>query len=130
MHKNDKLFTTTEQKCAFWENCSVVLNNFLDFGNNIVYNELIYMGYTISVYDNNGREIDFVAQKGNLKYYIQVAYSVAEQKAYDREMSAFVGLNDLAQKILITNDEIDYSTSVVKHIKLKDFLVATDLQTS
>ena len=96
---------------------------------NIVYNELLYMGYTISVYDNNGREIDFVAQKGNLKYYIQVAYSVAEPKAYDREMSAFVGLNDLAQKVLITNDEIDYSTSIVRHIKLKDFLLLNDLQT-
>ena len=26
------------------------------------------------------------------------------------------------KKILITNDEIDYSTSTVTHIKLKDFL--------
>ncbi len=26
-------------------------------------------------------------------------------------------------KIIITNDEIDYSTSVVRHINLKDFLL-------
>ena len=44
---------------------------------NIVYNELIYMGYTVTVYDNNGKEIDFLAEKNNLRYYIQVAYSVA-----------------------------------------------------
>ena len=47
---------------------------------NIVYNELIYMGYKIYVFNNQGREIDFLAQKGNKKYYIQVAYSIADEK--------------------------------------------------
>lgn len=94
---------------------------------NIVYNELVYMGYNIWVYNNSGKEIDFLAQKGNKKYYIQVAYSVAEDKAYEREFEAFKGIDDLSQKILITNDDIDYSTSVVRHIKLKDFLVMSDL---
>ncbi len=37
-------------------------------------------------------------------------------------MSAFNGLSQLDSKILITNDDIDYSTSNIKHIKLKDFL--------
>ncbi len=94
---------------------------------NIVYNELVYMGYNIWVYNNSGKEIDFLAQKGNKKYYIQVAYSVAEDKAYEREFKAFKGIDDLSQKILITNDDIDYSTSVVRHIKLKDFLVMSSL---
>ena len=94
---------------------------------NVVYNELIYMGYDIYVYNNVGKEIDFLAQKGNKKYYVQVAYSVAEEKAYNREFEAFKGIDNLSQKILITNDEIDYSTSVVKHIKLKDFLLMQDL---
>ena len=85
------------------------------------------MGYKISVYDNNGREIDFLAEKGNYRYYIQVAYSVAEDSAYQREMSAFNGLSQLDSKILITNDDIDYSTSNVKHIKLKDFLLLESL---
>ena len=89
---------------------------------NVVYNELIYMGYKVTVYDNLGREIDFLAEKGNYRYYIQVAYSVAEEKTYQREMSAFNGLSQLDSKILITNDDIDYSTSNIKHIKLKDFL--------
>ena len=31
------------------------------------------------------------------------------------------------QKIIITNDDIDYSTSVVKHVKLKDFLMLESL---
>lgn len=56
---------------------------------NVVYNELIYMGYRVWVYDNAGREIDFPAQCGNKKYFVQVAYSVAEDKAYTREFDAF-----------------------------------------
>ena len=94
---------------------------------NVIYNELIYMGYNVNVYNNNGKEIDFLAQKDNKKYYIQVAYSVAEEKAYKREFEAFANLDNLYQKILITNDDIDYSTSVIKHIKLKDFLIMNSL---
>lgn len=53
---------------------------------NVVYNELIYMGYEVYVYNNRGQEIDFIAAKGQREYLIQVAYTVAEEKAYDREM--------------------------------------------
>lgn len=95
---------------------------------NIIYNELIYMGYNINVFNNNGREIDFLAQRGNKKYFIQVAYSVADEKAYKREFLAFANIDNLSQKILITNDDIDYTTSTVKHIKLKDFLLIKSLE--
>lgn len=95
---------------------------------NIVYNELIYMGYDVKVFNNNGKEIDFIAQKKNKQYYIQVAYSVAEEKTYNREFSAFANIDNLSQKIIITNDDIDYSTSTVKHIKLKDFLLLESLE--
>lgn len=94
---------------------------------NIIYHELIYMGYHIWVYDNAGKEIDFLAQRDNKKYFVQAAYSVAEEKAYTREFGAFKGIDALSQKILITNDDIDYSTSAVRHIKLTDFLKMNDL---
>ena len=94
---------------------------------NIIYNELVYMDYNVTVYNNNGREIDFLAQKDSKKYYIQVAYSVAEDKTYEREFSAFSNIDNLSQKIIITNDDIDYSTSAVQHIKLKDFLLMESL---
>ena len=84
----------------------------------VVYNELIYMGYDIYVYNNAGKEIDSLAQKGNKKYFIQVAHSVAEDKAYNREFEAFKGIDNLSQKILITNDEIDRLNADV--IRLKD----------
>ncbi|MBQ3305922.1 ATP-binding protein [Candidatus Saccharibacteria bacterium] len=90
---------------------------------NIVYNELIYMGYKVSVYNNiDGKEIDFFVQKDGKDYYIQVAYSVVEKETYEREFGAFARIDNSAQKILITNDDLDYSTSTVKHLRLPDFL--------
>ena len=94
---------------------------------NIVYNELLYMGYDLKVYDNKGKEIDFLATKNGKSYFIQVAYSVLDEKAYAREFKAFANLDNSNQKILITNDDIDYSTSTVKHIKLEDFLMMEEL---
>ena len=94
---------------------------------NVVLNELLYMGYEVSVYDNKGREIDFRAVKDNKVYLVQVAYSVAEDKAYERELSAFSGIDNSVKKILITNDDIDYSTSTVYHYKLRDFLESDTL---
>ena len=94
---------------------------------NIVYNELLYMGYTLKVYDNKGKEIDFMATKDGKTYLIQVTYSVVDEKAYNREFGAFANLDNSNQKILITNDAVDYSTSTVKHIKLEDFLMMDEL---
>ena len=94
---------------------------------NIVYNELLYMGYTLYVYNNNGNEIDFLAIKNNKKYYIQVAYSIADDSTYNREFKAFKDIDNLSQKIIITNDDLDYSTSLIRHIKLKDFLLLEEL---
>ena len=94
---------------------------------NIVYNELIYLGYNVNVYNDEEREIDFLAQKDGKKYYIQVAYSIENDKTYEREFKPFANIDNNAQKIIITNDELDYSTSTVRHIKLKDFLIKNSL---
>ena len=91
---------------------------------NIVYNELLYRGYDLQTYTTkDGKEIDFLARKDGKEYYIQVAYSVAEDAAYTREFAAFRTIDGLQKKILITADELDYSTAAVEHIRLKDFLV-------
>lgn len=94
---------------------------------NIVYNELIYMGYNVNVYNDNVNEIDFLAHKDGKKYYIQVAYSLENDKTYEREFKAFEKIDNNSKKIIITNDDLDYSTSVVGHIKLKDFLLMESL---
>lgn len=94
---------------------------------NIVLNELIFMGYEISVYSHRNREIDFRAVRGGKVYLVQVAYSVAEDKAYDREFSAFSDIDNTMKKIIITNDDVDYSTSTVFHYRLRDFLEMDEL---
>ena len=42
-------------------------------------------------------------------------------------VKVYANLDNLSQKILIIADELDYSTSVVRHVKLKDFLLMNDL---
>jgi predicted AAA+ superfamily ATPase len=85
------------------------------------------MGYTVKLYDNKGKEIDFIATKDNKTYLIQVAYSVVDEKAYQREFGAFADIDNNNKKIIITNDNVDFSTSTVTHIKLEDFLLMADL---
>lgn len=95
---------------------------------NVVYNELVFMGYSLNVMNINGREIDFLASKNNREYLVQVAYSVAENSTYEREFAPFAATDNSRKKILITNDENDFSTSTVQHIRLKDFLQMEDLE--
>ena len=85
------------------------------------------MKYEVTVYNNKGREIDFRAARDGKLYLIQVAYSVAEEKTYEREFSAFANIDNTVKKIIITNDDIDYSTSTVYHYKLRDFLLMDKL---
>ena len=132
--------TRTRQLLSFYRKCydaDVSLNsircpdNRFDLDHhleNAVYNELLYMGYQLHIFSSGRGEIDFMAQKENRKYYIQVAYSVADDKAYQREFRAFGNIDPLSQKILITTDELDYSTSIVRHIRFRDFLAMQNLE--
>lgn len=95
---------------------------------NVVYNELVFMGYSLNVLNIDGKEIDFLAAKNNMEYLVQVAYSVAEDSTYEREFATFASADNSRKKILITTDENDFSTSTVQHIKLKDFLLMKDLE--
>ena len=136
----EQFSTRTKQALSFHRKCydsDVSLNSIrcpdnrfdLDHNlENVVYNELLFMGYQLHVFRSDRSEIDFLAQKENRKYYIQVAYSVTDDKAYQREFRAFGNVDPLSQKILITNDELDYSTSIVRHIRFRDFLAMENLE--
>ena len=96
---------------------------------NIVYNELIYMGYTLSAYAHRGGEsIDFLAEKDGREYFVQAAESIAEKGEREKKLRLLNKLDNSRKKLIITNDEEDYSTSVVEHIRLKDFLTMEDLR--
>ena len=51
----------------------------------------------------------------------------ADAQAYEREFGAFAKLDNSCQKIVITNDDIDYSTSTVRHIRFRDFVQMEEL---
>ena len=95
---------------------------------NIIFNELIYMGYEVSVFTKGNQKIDFLAINGGKEYLIQVAYSIAEESTYDREFALFNTLDQSRKKIIITNDDVDYSTSTVEHITFSRFLSMTNLE--
>lgn len=94
---------------------------------NVVLNELYFMDYEVTMMNDKNHEIDFRATKDGKIYLVQVAYSVVDEKTYEREMSAFAKIDNTNQKILITNDDMDFSTSTVRHISLIDFLKMNDL---
>ncbi|MDD6418839.1 MAG: hypothetical protein PUF66_01615 [Clostridium sp.] len=95
MDKIKPYSTTAKKELAYYfkvYNSDVAFNSILCMDNrydishnleNIVYNELIYMGYNVNIFNNDNKKIDFIAFKDNKKYYIQVAYSVAEDKAFN-----------------------------------------------
>ena len=95
---------------------------------NIIYNELLYMGYELYVFRYDNLEIDFLARKGKKEYLIQVAYSIVEESTYAREFALFHKLDNSRSKVIITNDGVDFSTSTVRHIRLKDFLKMESLE--
>ena len=95
---------------------------------NTIFNELLYMGYELFVFRYDNLEIDFLARKGKKEYLIQVAYSIAEESTYAREFALFNKLDNSRSKIIITNDGVDFSTSTVRHIRLKDFLKMESLE--
>ena len=90
---------------------------------NIVYNELLARGYKVQYGKLREGEIDFIAIKNKKKCLIQVAYSVKEQKAFDREYGVFDNVTDASPKYVITTDKKDTSHNGITHLNLVDFLL-------
>ena len=85
---------------------------------NIIYLELRRRGYNVDIGNiedkgkNEGKdyfkqlEVDFIANKGNNKYYIQSAYSLPDANKREQEIRPFLKINDSFKKIIITMDNI------------------------
>lgn len=119
LYDEDVAFNSIRQTGGRWD-----LTHNLE---NVVYNELLFRGYELAVFSENGREIDFLAEKDGKQSLVQVAYSIAEESTYKREFALFNTLDQSRRKIIITADEADFSTSTVRHIPLNRFLEMDDL---
>lgn len=93
---------------------------------NLVYLELLRHGYKITIGTMGDMEVDFIARKGNEKIYLQVAYTIIDEKTANREFKPLMRIHDNFPKYVITMDKEDKSQMGIKHLNvitfLKDFL--------
>ncbi len=77
---------------------------------NYVFMRLKARGYKVyaGVLDR-GREIDFVAEKGPEKLYVQVAYLLSDRKVIDREFGNLQAIRDHYPKWVLSMDEAQFS---------------------
>jgi predicted AAA+ superfamily ATPase len=86
---------------------------------NIVYNELRLRGYQVDVgivtkrrmtddghFEKKQLEVDFVANLGRKRYYIQSALSLPTEEKIEQENASLLNINDSFKKIIITKDII------------------------
>ena len=89
---------------------------------NIVFLELKRHGYTITIGNVNGNEIDFVCKKNSQKMYIQVAYRIENNETIKREFGSLLMINDNYPKYVLSMDEILQPQEGIKHMHIIDFL--------
>ncbi len=93
---------------------------------NIVYLELLRRGYDVTIGKVGDKEIDFVCKKNGDKYYIQVAYLLADEAVIQREFGVYDKVKDHYPKYVISMDEFDMSRDGIKHLNLIDWLMSDD----
>ncbi|MBQ4480282.1 MAG: ATP-binding protein [Victivallales bacterium] len=92
----------------------------------IVYNELIFRGYTVRTGSVYGKEIDFVAtRRQDEKLYIQVAYEITDGNR-EREFGNFAAIRDNYPKMVISRDRIPLSDNGIIHRNIIDFLLEAE----
>ncbi len=119
-----KRFIETPQKYYFTD--MGIRNSFLDFRQseeishimeNVIYIELKKRGYNVDVGSVEIRdgdkkkqlEIDFVANKGNNKIYIQSALEMKTADKVKQEQKSLLNVNDFFKKIIIVGDNVKRS---------------------
>lgn len=86
---------------------------------NVIYNELRMRGFLVDVgmieawkkdKDNQSvrrnLEIDFVANKGNQRYYIQSAFSIPDEEKKAQEEASLKAIKDAFKRVVVLRDDI------------------------
>lgn len=74
---------------------------------NLVYLDLRRKGYKVYCGTSRDKEIDFIAEKDNMKKYIQVCYLLADESVVDREFGNLASIDDHFEKIVVSMDELN-----------------------
>ena len=105
---------------------------------NIVYNELRSRGYSVDVgvvekrgVDREGKtertylEIDFIANLGSRRYYIQSAFSMPTEEKRMQEKASLINVNDSFKKIILVKDVMNVTRDEdgITTMSIYDFLL-------
>lgn len=105
---------------------------------NIVYNELRSRGYTVDVgvvekrslnterkTERTQLEIDFIANLGSRRYYIQSAFSMPTQEKKKQEKASLINVKDSFKKIIIVKDVVNVTRDEdgITIMSIYDFLL-------
>ena len=91
---------------------------------NVIFLELLRRNSQVWIGKTDNLEVDFVVRdKNGYTKYIQVAYTVKEQKTLERELAPFAKIPDFNERILITMDYETGSHNGVKQINAIDWLL-------
>src|SRR5574344_314623 len=107
----------------------------------IIYNELIFRGYNVDVgmveikkknkegkWTRTQLEVDFVANMGSKKYYVQSALSIPDREKELQESRSLTNINDSFKKIIVVKEHImpRRNEEGILTIGLFDFLLKED----
>ena len=105
---------------------------------NIIYNELIYRDFSVDVgaveyfykdSDKNSKrsrlEIDFVANKGSVRYYIQSALTVSDEQKRAQKVNSLKRVGDSFKKIVVVSDDVipHYDEDGIFYVGIERFLL-------
>ncbi len=105
---------------------------------NILYNELRIRGFNVDIgiveynykdTEGNSRrsklEVDFVANKGNRRCYIQSAFAIPDEEKRLQETNSLRRINDSYKKIVVLRDNIKpwYDENGIYFIGIEDFVL-------
>ena len=91
---------------------------------NVVYNHLIHLGYTVTVGQLRAGEIDVVCTRPNHRVYVQVAWVIDSDSTFKREFGALQAIGDAYPKYVISATPLLRSANHdgITHLHLRSFL--------
>ncbi len=127
--KGKKVFEINEK--YYWEDLglrnSLVGYKATEIGQileNLVFLQLLRLGFTIHIGQLGDKEIDFIAEKEDRKIYIQVAYLVNDEATINREFGNLLLVPNNYQKMVISMDKIiGKNYKGIQHYHIIDFLL-------
>jgi predicted AAA+ superfamily ATPase len=91
---------------------------------NIIYLELKSRDFNVTIGKIDDFEIDFIATKGNEKWYFQVCTSLTDQKVIEREYRSLDMVSDSFPKYVLSLDKgFETTSSGIKWMNIIDFLL-------